>query len=164
MKKTKLMECARKSLVVLLTVAMVWSSLPTAQIAMALTDPVVQPATVEQPVPLEDSAVEDQAATKEVPAVLPETAAEQVAPAEQAPAEKADAPVDAPSSGEQDPAEKPAEEKPAPADQAAAENPVPAEKADANADEGAPALTARDLKNAKLVLSLIHISEPTRPY
>ena len=151
MKKTKLMECARKSLVVLLTVAMVWSSLPTAQIAMALTDPVVQPATAEQPVPLEDSAVEDQAATKEVPAVLPETAAEQVAPAEQAPAEKADAPVDAPSSGEQDPAEKPAEEKPAPADQAAAENPVPAEKADANADEGAPALTARDLKNAKLV-------------
>ena len=151
MKKTKLMECARKSLVVLLTVAMVWSSLPTAQIAMALTDPVVQPATVEQPVPLEDPAVEDQAATKEVPAELPETAAEQVAPAEQAPAEKADAPVDAPSSGEQGPAEKPSEEKPAPAEQPAAENSAPAEKADANADEGAPALTARDLKNAKLV-------------
>lgn len=155
MKKTKLIECARKSLVVLLAVAMVWSSLPTTQIAMALTEPVVQPAIAEQPVTVEDSAVEDQAATKETPAELPETAAEQVAPAEQAPAEKADAPVDAPSSGEQgsaeNPAEKPAEEKPALADQDAAENPAPAEKADANADEGAPALTARDLKNAKLV-------------
>ena len=99
MKRTKLMECARKSLVVLLTVAMVWSSLPTAQIAMALTEPVVQPTTVEQPVPTEDSAVENQAATKEVQPELPETAAEQVAPAEQGPAEKADAPTEEPAPG-----------------------------------------------------------------
>lgn len=161
MKRTKLMECARKSLVVLLTVAMVWSSLPTAQIAMALTEPVVQPTTVEQPVPTEDSAVENQAATKEVQPELPETAAEQVAPAEQGPAEKADAPAEEPAPGERVPADKPAEEKPAadksdaeksaPADQAAGGNPAPAEQGDTGKDESAPALTARDLKNAKLV-------------
>lgn len=161
MKRTKLMECARKSLVVLLTVAMVWSSLPTAQIAMALTEPVVQPTTVEQPVPTEDSAVENQAATKEVQPELPETAAEQVAPAEQGPAEKADAPAEEPAPGERVPADKPAEEKPAadksdaeksaPADQAAEGNPAPAEQGNTGKDESAPALTARDLKNAKLV-------------
>lgn len=161
MKRTKLMECARKSLVVLLTVAMVWSSLPAAQIAMALTEPVVQPTTVEQPVPAEGSAVENQAATKEVQPELPETAAEQVAPAEQGPAEKADAPAEDPAPGERVPADKPAEEKPAadksdaeksaPADQVAEGNPAPAEQGNTGKDESAPALTARDLKNAKLV-------------